>query len=184
MPADLSGKKIAFVVANSGVEQVELTTPWEALRDAGATTVLLAPETGTVQAFNNDVEAADTFDVDGSVADADPDDFHAMVLPGGTTNGDHLRMDKDAVAFVQAFTDAGKPIAAICHGPWTLVEADVLEGKKLTSYPSLQTDIRNAGATWVDEESVTDSANEWTLVTSRNPDDLDAFVEAAIDAFA
>lgn len=184
MTADLTGKKIAFLVDNAGVEQVELTTPWEAFRAAGAETVLLAPEKDSVQAFNNDVEKADTFDADLAVGDADADQYDALVLPGGTTNADALRQDTDAVAFVKAFADAGKPVAAICHGPWALVEADVVDGKRLTSYPSLKTDIRNAGGVWVDEEAVTSTENDWTLVTSRNPDDLDAFVEAAAEAFA
>jgi protease I len=184
MSDELTGKKIAFLVANSGVEQVELTTPWQALRDAGAETVLIAPEKDTVQAFDNDVEKADTFDPDLAVADADSGDYDALVLPGGTTNPDKLRMDLAAVAFVKDFADAGKPVAAICHGPWTLVEAGVLEGKTLTSWPSLHTDIVNAGGTWQDVESFTCTANEWTLVTSRNPDDLPAFTEAAVKAFA
>lgn len=184
MTADLTGKKIAFLVDNAGVEQVELTTPWEAFRAAGAETVLLAPEKDTVQAFTNDVEKADTFDADLAVADAAADEYDALVLPGGTTNADALRQDTDAVAFVKAFADTGKPVAAICHGPWALVEADVVDGKRLTSYPSLKTDIRNAGGVWVDEEAVTSTENDWTLVTSRNPDDLDAFVEAAAEAFA
>jgi len=184
MSNELSGKRIAFMVANSGVEQVELTHPWQALQDVGAETFLLAPEEDTVQAFNNDVEKGDTFDADLAIADAKVDDFDGLVLPGGTTNPDHLRMDPEAVALVSAFVEAEKPVAAICHGPWTLVEADVLDGKTLTSWPSLQTDIRNAGGTWVDQEVSTCTANGWTLVTSRNPDDLDAFCEAAIKAFA
>ncbi len=184
MTADLTGKKIAFLVAGSGVEQVELTTPWDALRDAGAETTLVAPETGPVQAFDNDVEKADTFEATLAAASASVDDFDALVLPGGTTNADALRLEGAAVALVTAFVEAGKPVAAICHGPWALVEADVLAGKTLTSYPSLQTDLRNAGGTWVDEEAVTCPANGWTLVTSRNPGDLDAFVEAAAAAFA
>jgi protease I len=184
MTADLTGKKIAFLLDNSGVEQPELTTPWEAFRSAGAETTLIAPEQGKVQAFTNDVEEADTFEADLAVADADADEYDALVLPGGTTNADSLRLDTDAVAFVKAFADAGKPVAAICHGPWALVEADVVDGKRLTSYPSLETDIRNAGGVWVDEEAVVSTENEWTLVTSRTPDDLDAFVEAAAEAFA
>lgn len=184
MTAELNGKKIAFLVDNSGVEQVELTTPWDALADAGAELTLLAPQTGEVQAFNNDVEKGDTFTASLAVGDADVAHYDALVLPGGTTNADALRMDQDAVALVQAFAEEGKPVAAICHGPWALVEAGVLPGKTLTSFPSLQTDIRNAGATWVDEESFTCPTNGWTLVTSRNPDDLDAFVEAAASAFA
>jgi protease I len=184
MSDELTGKRIAFLVANSGVEQVELTTPWQALRDAGAETVLIAPEKDTVQAFNNDVEKGDTFDPDLAVADADSADYDALVLPGGTTNPDKLRMDVTAVSFVKDFADAGKPVAAICHGPWTLVEAGVLEGKTLTSWPSLHTDIVNAGGMWQDVESFTCTANDWTLVTSRNPDDLPAFTQAAVEAFA
>jgi protease I len=184
MSNELSGKRIAFLVANSGVEQVELTRPWEALQAAGAETLLVAPDEDTVQAFNGDVEKADTFDADLAVADATVDDFDALVLPGGTTNPDKLRMDSDAVAFVSAFVDAEKPVAAICHGPWTLVEADVVDGKTMTSWPSLRTDIRNAGGTWVDEECFTCTANGWTLVTSRKPDDLDAFCAAAVKAFS
>jgi protease I len=181
---ELSGKTIAFLLANSGVEQVELTTPWQAVLDAGGTPVLVAPEKDTVQAFNNDVEKGDTFQADHAVADVSAGDFDGLVLPGGTTNPDALRQDSDAVALVKAFVDAGKPVASICHGPWTLVEADVLRGKTLTSWPSLRTDIRNAGAQWRDEQSVTSSENGWTLVTSRNPDDLPAFTEAAVRAFA
>jgi protease I len=181
---ELSGRRIVFLVANSGVEQVELTTPWQRFRDAGADTVLVAPDKGTVQAFENDVEKADTFDADLAAADVDTGDFDALVLPGGTTNPDQLRLDAAAVALVEAFAAAGKPVAAICHGPWTLVEADVLRGKTLTSWPSLRTDIRNAGGTWQDEESCTCRANGWTLVTSRKPDDLPAFTAAAIAAFA
>ena len=184
MTQDLHGKKIAFLLANSGVEQVELTTPWDELKEAGADLVLVAPEAGSVQAFNNDVEKADTFDVDVALDDADADDFDALVLPGGTTNADSLRMESGAVDLVRAFVEAGKPVAAICHGPWTLIEAGVLPGKTLTSYPSLQTDIRNAGGSWVDEEVFTCPEGGWTLVTSRDPDDLPAFVQAAGNAFA
>lgn len=184
MTTDLSGKKIAFLVNNSGVEQVELTQPWDDLGAADATTTLIAPETGEVKAFNNDVEPGDTFTAEVAVSDADVDHYDALVIPGGTTNADSLRLDEDAVALVKAFVAAGKPIAAICHGPWLLVEAGVLDGKTLTSYPSLRTDVVNAGGTWVDEEAMTCPANDWTLVTSRNPDDLDAFVEAAAAAFA
>jgi deglycase len=181
---ELNGKRIAFLVANAGVEQVELTTPWDGLKQAGATTVLIAPEKDTVQAFNNDVEKGDTFDADAAVSDVSAADFDALVLPGGTTNPDKLRMDADAVAFVRAFAEAGKPVAAICHGPWSLVEADVVRGKTLTSWPSLQTDIRNAGGEWRDVEEFTCTASPFTLVTSRNPGDLDAFVSAAIEVFA
>ncbi len=183
MDHDLLGKRIAFLLDNAGVEQVELTTPWDAFTEAGASLALLAPEAGKVQAMNNDVEPGDVFHADLAVGDADIDHYDALVLPGGTTNADSLRLNHDAVALVQAFAEEGKPVAAICHGPWALVEAGVLTGKTLTSYPSLQTDIRNAGGTWVDDDAVTCPANGWTLVTSRNPDDLEAFVEAAGAAF-
>ena len=184
MSNELSGKRIAFLVANTGVEQVELTSPWQALSKAGAETVLLAPEKQTVQAVNGDIDKGDTFEPDQAVTDARADDFDAMVLPGGVANPDKLRLVPDAVSFVKAFATSGKPIAAICHGPWTLVEADVVTGKTLTSWPSLQTDIRNAGGEWRDEESFTCPANGFTLVTSRKPDDLDAFNAAAVAAFA
>lgn len=184
MSDELQGKRIAFLVANSGVEQVELTTPWQAIKDAGGRPVLIAPDKDTVQAFNHDVEKADTFDADLAVGDASADDYAGLVLPGGTTNPDKLRMDPTAVAFVAAFAKAGKPVAAICHGPWSLVEADVVRGKTLTSWPSLQTDVRNAGAEWQDAESVTCPEEGFTLVTSRNPGDLDAFTAAAVAAFS
>lgn len=184
MTADLSDKRIAFLLDNSGVEQVELTDPWQAFGDAGATLTLIAPEKGKVQAFNNDVDRADTFESDLAVDDANVAEFDALVLPGGTTNADSLRLNAYAIALVKEFVAAGKPIAAICHGPWALVEADVLAGKTLTSYPSLQTDIRNAGGSWVDEEAAICQAGGWTLVTSRNPDDLPAFIKAAGEAFA
>jgi len=184
MSNELSGKRIAFLVANTGVEQVELTEPWQAMRDAGAETTLLAPEKETVQAVNGDTEKGDTFQPDQAVGDASADGFDALVLPSGVANPDKLRTDPQAVAFVKAFARAGKPIASICHGPWTLVEAGVVQGKTLTSWPSLQTDIRNAGAQWRDEQAVTCPAEGFTLVTSRKPDDLDAFNAAAIAAFA
>ncbi|GHJ58327.1 glutamine amidotransferase [Nocardioides sp. OK12] len=184
MSNDLTGKRVAFIVAQSGVEQPELTQPWQAVEDAGATAVLIAPETGKVQAFESDVNEAGTFEATLALGDADPATFDAVVLPGGTTNADALRVEEDAVAFMREVIGAGKPVASICHGPWTLVETGRLEGKTLTSFPSLQTDIRNAGATWVDEESFTCEHNGWTLVTSRNPGDLDAFCEAAVAAFA
>jgi deglycase len=184
MSQELNGKRIAFLVANSGVEQVELTTPWEAVERAGGTPVLVAPETGTVQAFIGDVEKADTFEATMAVSVVSGDDFDALVLPGGTTNPDKLRLDQDAVRFVAGFAESGKPVAAICHGPWTLVEADVVRGKTLTSWPSLQTDIRNAGGDWRDVESFTCTAGGFPLVTSRKPDDLDAFVAASVKLFA
>lgn len=181
---DLSGKRVAFVVNNSGVEEPELTKPWDGLKGMGAETVLAAPKAGEVQAFTNDVEKAGTYEATATIDSLRAEDFDALVIPGGTTNADSLRLEDDAVRFVKDMVAAGKPVAAICHGPWMLVEADVLGGKTLTSYPTLQTDIRNAGGTWVDEQAKTCPANGWLLVTSRNPDDLDAFVAAAGEAFA
>ena len=179
MAEDLNGKRIAFLVANEGIEQVELERPWEAIEGAGADVELIAPEAGEAQAFNH-LDKGDTFDVDRTVADADASDYDGLVLPGGVANPDNLRTDDDAVAFVRSFFEAGKPVAAICHAPWTLIEARVVEGRTLTSFPSVRTDLENAGATWVDEEVHTDAG----LVTSRNPDDLDAFCAKAIEEFA
>jgi protease I len=179
MANELQGKAIAFLVATEGIEQVELTQPWKAISDAGATVHLISTESGEVQAFNH-LDRADTFPVDKTVDEVSVDDYDGLVLPGGVANPDNLRMHSDAVAFTRAFFEQAKPVAAICHAPWTLVEADVLKGRTLTSWPSLQTDIRNAGATWVDEEVVVDAG----LVTSRNPDDLDAFCAKAIEEFA
>jgi protease I len=176
--ATLTGKTVAFAVAPEGVEQVELTEPWQAVEEAGGTPKLVSTSSGKIQAFNH-LDKADTFTVDATFADSDADGFDALVLPGGVANPDFLRMDEDAVAFIRAFFEAGKPVAAICHAPWTLVEADVVRGRTLTSFPSLQTDIRNAGATWVDEEVVVDSG----LVTSRKPDDLEAFCAKMVEEF-
>jgi protease I len=184
MSDELNGKRIAFLVANSGVEQVELTTPWQVIEEAGGTPVLVSLEQGKVQAFNHDVEEADTFEADEVVSEVTSDGFDALVLPGGTTNPDKLRMDQDAVEFVAGFAESGKPIAAICHGPWTLVEAGVVKGRTLTSWPSLQTDIRNAGGTWVDEEVQVCTAGPNTLVSSRKPDDLKAFNAELVERFA
>jgi protease I len=170
MGDELNGKTVAFLVAAEGTEQVELTEPWKAVEEAGGTPKLLSPETGSIQAFNH-LDKADTFDVDEAVDEADPTSYDALVLPGGVANPDQLRTDKGAIDFVRTFVESGKPVAVICHGPWSLVEAGVLEGRTLTSWPSLQTDIRNAGGTWVDEEVVVDQG----LVTSRTPDDLEAF---------
>jgi protease I len=170
MSEQLQGQTIAFLTAMEGVEQVELTGPWKAVQEAGGTPRLLAPSTGQVQAFNH-LDKADSFEVDQPVADADPATFDALVLPGGVANPDALRTDKGAVDFVRAFVDSGKVVAAICHAPWSLIEAGVLNGRTLTSWPSLQTDVRNAGGTWVDEEVVVDG----NLVTSRKPDDIPAF---------
>jgi protease I len=175
----LDGKQVAFLVAGEGIEQVELTEPWKAVQDAGGTPKLVSPQSGEVQAFHH-LDKADTFAVDLSAAEADVASFDALVLPGGVANPDALRMDKDAVAFVRAFVDSGKPVAAICHAPWTLVEAGALQGRTLTSWPSLQTDLRNAGATWVDEEVVVDG----NLITSRKPDDLKAFTGKLVEALS
>ena len=177
--SDLSGKTIAFLVAPEGIEQVELTEPWSAVEEAGATPKLLSTEDGKVQAFNH-LDAADTFEVDQVVGDASVEEYDALVLPGGVANPDALRMDEDAVSFVRDFVGSGKPVAAICHAPWTLAEADVVRERRLTSWPSLQTDLTNAGATWVDEELVVDG----NLITSRKPDDLPAFCEALVSAFS
>ncbi|MFL5892973.1 MAG: type 1 glutamine amidotransferase domain-containing protein [Solirubrobacterales bacterium] len=179
MADELQGKKIAFVVANEGAEQVELTRPWDAVREAGAEAELIAPEEGHIQAFNH-LDKGDRFDVDRTVGDADASDYDGLVLPGGVANPDHLRTIPEAVSFIRAFFEAGKPVGVICHGPWTLVEADVLKGRTITSWPSLQTDIRNAGGNWVDEEVHVDAG----LVSSRKPDDLDAFCSKIVEEFA
>ncbi|RJL34307.1 type 1 glutamine amidotransferase domain-containing protein [Bailinhaonella thermotolerans] len=179
----LTGKTIAFLVAPEGAEQVELTEPWKAVRDAGATPRLISTRSGRVQAFQH-LDKGDTFEVDATVGDVDPASFDGLVLPGGVANPDFLRTDPEAVAFTRAFVDAGKPVAVICHGPWTLIEADVVRGRTMTSWPSLRTDLRNAGATWVDQEVVVDDSGPATLVSSRKPGDLKAFCQAAVDAFA
>jgi protease I len=176
MAEKLQGKKVAFLMANEGVEQVELTEPLQAVRDAGAEAELIAPEGGEIQAFNH-LDKGDTFPVDAAVGDVDAEQFDALVLPGGVANPDQLRTKSEAVDFVRSFFDAGKPVAAICHGPWTLVEADVVRGRTLTSWPSLQTDLRNAGAEWVDEEVHVDQG----LVSSRKPDDLEAFCAKLVE---
>jgi protease I len=179
MADDLKGKTIAILVANEGIEQIELVEPRKALEGAGATVHLIAPDSGEVQAFNH-LDKADTFPVDKAVSDASADDYDGLMLPGGVANPDSLRMDQDAVAFVAGFVNAGKPIAAICHAPWTLIQANAVKGRTLTSWPSLQTDLRNAGAEWVDEEVVVDQG----LVTSRGPDDIPAFNAKMIEEFA
>jgi protease I len=167
----LDGKKVAFLATN-GVEQVELTEPWKAVEEAGGSPELISTDSGEIQAFNH-LDKADTFTVDRVVSDAGATDYDGLVLPGGVANPDFLRADADAVAFVKSFFDAQKPVAAICHGPWMLVEADVVRDRKLTSWPSIQTDIRNAGGDWVDDEVVVDNG----LVSSRKPDDLPAFCD-------
>jgi protease I len=183
MAADLHGREIAFLVANEGVEQVELTDPWQAVADAGGQPVLVAPKGDDVQAFDH-LDKAETFHPDTTVAEADVSRFAGLVLPGGVANPDQLRTDDAAVAFVRGFFEAGKPVAAICHAPWTLVEAGVVEGRRLTSWPSLQTDIRNAGGEWVDDVLVEDDDGNNVLITSRKPDDLPEFCAAAVGVFA
>ena len=173
----LDGKRIAFL-ATDGVEQVELTEPRKAVEKEGAETDLVSLEDGHIQGFEH-LDKADTFDVDRAVKDADASDYDGLVLPGGVANPDFLRTDEDAVAFVRAFFEAGKPVGAICHGPWTLIDAGVAKGLTLTSWPSLKTDLENAGATWVDEEVHVDRG----LTTSRNPDDLPAFCEKIVEEF-
>jgi protease I len=175
----LDGKKIAFLVANEGVEQVELTSPWSAVEDAGAVPFLLAPEIGKVQAFHH-LDRGDAFEADLPVADVHVEDYDALVLPGGVANPDQLRTTPAAVAFARGFVESGRPVAVICHGPWTLIEADAVDGRTLTSWPSLRTDIENAGGTWVDEAVCVDG----NLISSRRPDDLDAFCTALVDALA
>jgi protease I len=171
----LEGKKVAFLAAD-GVEQIELTEPWKAVESEGGTPELVSLESGEIQGFEH-LDKGDTFSVDRAVSEARPDDYDALVLPGGVANPDFLRMDDKAVAFVRGFFEEAKPVAVICHGPWTLVEADVVRGRRITSWPSLQTDIRNAGGTWVDEEVVVDQG----LVSSRKPDDLPAFCSKLVE---
>ena len=175
----IQGKQVAFLVANEGIEQIELTEPWKAVEQAGGTPKLIAPKAGQAQAFNH-LDKADTFNVDLTVDQAEPSAFDALVLPGGVANPDALRMDADAVGFVRAFVESGKPVAAICHAAWSLVEADVLRGRTLTSWPSIQTDVRNAGGTWVDEEVVVDG----NLISSRKPDDLAAFCAELVSSLS
>jgi protease I len=179
MTDELQGKRIAFLMANEGVEQVEFTEPRKAVEEAGAAVDVIAPEKEQIQAFNH-LDKADTIDVDKTTSEAKADDYDGVVLPGGVANPDQLRMDKDAVRFLREFFAAGKPVGAICHAPWMLVEADVVDGREITSYPSVQTDIRNAGGNWVDREVVVDSG----LVTSRKPDDLPAFNSKIVEEFA
>jgi protease I len=176
----LSGKTIAFLVAPEGIEQVELTEPWKAVQDAGGTPVLVSTDEGEVQAYNH-LDKGDTFTVDATVDSGGS--YDALVLPGGVANPDFLRMQPAAVAFAKSFFDEGKPVAAICHASWTLIEAGVVKGRRLTSWPSLQTDLRNAGAEWVDEEVVVDLTGPAPLVTSRNPDDLPSFNRKLVEVF-
>lgn len=175
----LEGKTVAFLVAQEGIEEVELTKPWQAVKDAGGVPELVAPEAGEIQSFNH-LDKSATYPVDKTVEDAEADHYDALVLPGGVANPDQLRTNKRAIEFVQEIFAAGKPVGVICHGPWTLVEADLVRGRKITSWPSLKTDIRNAGGEWVDKEVVVDQG----LVSSRKPDDLPAFCAKIVEEFA
>ena len=179
MASELQGQKIAILAAD-GVEQVELTEPRQAVENAGAEVELLSVHSGEIQAMNGDIDKADTFQVDKVVGDASVDDYAGLIVPGGTMNPDNLRIDQDAIRFLQDFFKTGKPVGVICHGPWVLAEADLARGRRLTSYPSIRTDLRNAGAEVVDEEVVVDQG----LVTSRSPDDLEAFCSKIVEEFA
>jgi protease I len=179
MSDELKNRKIAFLVANEGVEEIELTKPREAVEAAGGEAVLIAPEAGAIQSFNH-LDKGSIYAADITVQDASANDYDALVLPGGVANPDELRTDPSAVKLVAEFVREAKPIGVICHGPWTLVEADALRGRKITSWPSLRTDIQNAGGEWVDEEVVIDH----NIISSRNPDDLPAFCEAIVQEFA
>jgi len=179
MAGRLDGMRIA-ILATSGVEQVELTDPRDAVTAEGARAEIVSLDEGEIRATNQDINPADTFRVNRTASAADPGDYQALLMPGGTVNADRLRMDPDVQAFVKAFFDAGKPVAAICHAPWTLIDAGVVEGRTLTSFPSLRTDLRNAGAEWVDREVERDGK----LVTSRNPDDLPAFCATVVEVFS
>jgi protease I len=179
MADELRGKKVAFLVAQEGVEEVELTRPWQAVEQAGGVPELIAPQSGSVQAFNH-LDKGSVFEVDMALDEAYPGDYDAVVLPGGVANPDQLRTDDRAVTFLKDIFTDGKPVGVICHGPWTLVEADLVRGRRITSWPSLQTDIRNAGGDWVDEEVVVDQG----LISSRKPDDLGAFCAKIVEEFA
>ncbi len=183
MSNELQGIRVAFIAANQGVEQVELTEPWAAVQRAGGQPTLISEEPGTIQMFQS-LDKGDTFDVDMTVADARVEDFDALVLPGGVANPDKLRTNPEAVALVRSFFDTGRPVAVICHGPWTIVEADRVRDRTLTSWPSLRTDIRNAGGQWVDVEVQVCPNGPNQLVSSRRPDDLPAFCATLVEVFS
>lgn len=180
MAKELETRRVALLIAPRGTEESEFTEPKAAVEDAGATVDVVGIETGEAQTVNSDLDPGDSYPVDTTFSEASPDDYDAVIIPGGTVGADKLRGDSEAVRFVRGFFQQQKPVAAICHGPWVLVEADVVRGRTLTSYPTLQTDIRNAGGTWVDEEVVTNQG----LVTSRNPDDLPAFCDKVVEEIA
>lgn len=175
MAENISGKKVAFLLTD-GVEQVELTGPWQAVTEAGGQPTLVAPSAGRLQGYNS-TDKGDTFKVDVTVAEADAADYDALVIPGGVVNADHLRVDADAQRFTRDFFEQHKPVASICHGPWLLIDAGVIRGRNVTSYHTLATDLKNAGANWSDQEVVVDQG----LVTSRKPDDLPAFCDALLE---
>ncbi|QLG61243.1 type 1 glutamine amidotransferase domain-containing protein [Halorarum salinum] len=177
---ELDGTTVGLFLAPRGTEEVEFTEPKEAVEEAGADVDVLGSETGEVETVESDLDPAGTHEVERAFSDVSPDEYDALVVPGGTVGADELRVDEDAVELLREHVTEGKPLGVICHGPWTLVEADAAEGRTLTSYPSLQTDVRNAGGEWVDEEVVVDE----NLVTSRKPDDLPAFREAIVETFA
>jgi protease I len=179
MAEDLNGKKIAIIAAE-GVEEVELVKPREAVENAGATTELLSIDEGEIQSVNGDLNKSETYSVDKKVSDASVDDYDGLILPGGVINPDKLRVEESVISFLQEYFKTGKPVGVICHGPWTLVEADLVRDRKITSYPSVKTDVINAGGNWVDEEVVVDEG----LVSSRNPDDLPAFCDKIVEEFA
>ncbi|MEV7972499.1 type 1 glutamine amidotransferase domain-containing protein [Cellulomonas sp. NPDC089187] len=182
--ADLTGKTVAFLTSEHGIEEAELTTPWQAVQEAGGTPILVSAESGTVSAVNHDLDPGGSYPVDRTVDQVDVAELAALVIPGGTVNADTLRTQSASVALVKDVLAAGIPVAAICHGPWTLIEAGVVDGVTLTSYPSLATDLRNAGATWVDQELVRSEVGTTTVLTSRNPDDLPVFSAAVVEAAA
>lgn len=183
MATTLAGQRIAFLVAPEGVEQVELTEPWQAVKEADGTPELVSTEVGKIQAFNH-LTPADIFEADKAADGVTASEYDGLVLPGGVANPDFLRQSASAVQFTRSFFDSGRPVAAICHAPWTLIEADVVRGRMMTSWPSLRTDLLNAGANWVDEEVVVCSRGPNTLVSSRKPDDLPAFCNTLVGTFA
>ncbi len=183
MSNELEGKTIAFLTANEGVEEIELTAPWAAIQDAGGIPILIAPHIGVVQSMNH-MDRGGTFTATVAAADAVTSDYDGLVLPGGVANPDQLRTEHRATNFVSKLATEGKPIAVICHGPWTLIEADLVKGRTLTSWPSLATDIRNAGGYWVDNEVVVCESGPNVIVSSRSPDDLDVFTKTAVKTFA
>lgn len=180
--ASIDGMRVAFMVANEGVELAELREPWQAVQEAGGRPQLVAPEPGEVQSMHH-LEKVETLPVDFTVTEVDAGSLDALVLPGGVANPDRLRMDENAVSLAKAMFASGKPAAVICHGPWTLVEGDLVKGRTLTSWPSLKTDIKNAGGTWVDEEVKVCPSGPNVLVTSRKPDDLPAFCKTMLEVF-